>query len=257
MISELARKTGTLGICTQLKSLVTTRKLSNPKIRFLVSSQGRSGSHVLLELIGSHPDVYVDGSLFGHRTVAPYQYLRFRSARGGCDVYGFKVKPFHIERQGIPEREFYAKLHSSGWRLIYLVRSNKLRQAVSNAYASAIGFGHVEKGKKRLKPKISVDVARLMKALESRMRTAEREELIMNEFPHLRINYEDDLLPQDAHKATSTRVFEWLGLSEANVVTGLEPSTPKRLSDLVENYDELRHEVIDRGFSKFLDLEGD
>ena len=43
----------------------------SPRIRFVIYGQGRSGSSVLLDLIGSHPDVYCESEIRSRSRLLP------------------------------------------------------------------------------------------------------------------------------------------------------------------------------------------
>ncbi|MDC0311404.1 hypothetical protein OAL19_00820 [bacterium] len=253
MINSLIKKTGTLGYFSQAKALITKSRNSVPDTKVVVFSQGRSGSHVLMQLLGGHPDAYTDGSLIGHRVVAPFRYIDFRSQCSGKNIYGFKVKPFHIQRQNISMTDFFAHLINKNWKVIHLERSNKCRQCISNLYAEKIKTGHVSKSNKMERPKINVDVDKIIRGIGKREERAKNETRVMKEIPHLKLNYEEDLLPQEKHSNTVNRVFQWLGVAESSAKIGIEPSTPKRTKDFIANFDELASALQSNGYAHFLE----
>ena len=81
---------------------------SVPSIRFVIYGQGRSGSSVLLDLIGSHPDVYCESEIFNEKVAArllkPWDYLHARADLSPKPAYGCKMKIYQMtDDQGIEE----------------------------------------------------------------------------------------------------------------------------------------------------------
>lgn len=107
--------------------------VSGPSIRFVIYGQGRSGSSLLLDLIGSHPEVYCESEIF-HRKVAgrlvnPWDYLLARADLAPKPVYGCKMKIYQVtEDQGIEDpHRFMLDLHAAGWKVVHLVREGGSR----------------------------------------------------------------------------------------------------------------------------------
>ncbi len=139
-----------------------------PKVKFILFSQGRSGSTLLSDLLDSSPMIKSDGEVFGAgmpiRVRFPKLYLNLRMKSFRSPVYGCKIKIYDLEHQhGMNEEEtksFLRARFAEGWKIIHLRRTNKLRQALSSLVAEATETYHVAKEdgpSERSKVKVNVD----------------------------------------------------------------------------------------------------
>ena len=102
--------------------------------KFIIYGQSRSGSTLLVELIGANPPTHCDGELFGRGSMAditnplrryiytslPVLYMYQRQHLFKDQVYGFKLLFYQIRYT----RYWLRLLHALGWKLIHLRRRN-------------------------------------------------------------------------------------------------------------------------------------
>lgn len=229
-----------------------------PRTRFVIYGQGRSGSSVLLDLIGSHPDVHCESEIFNRKVAArllwPGRYLRARADLSKRSVYGCKMKIYQMtDDQGIEDpRQFMQDLHSEGWKIIHLVREDLFRKALSLVVAETRGQFLDRRSDGGGVDSIAIDPVRLVQAMRER-RSADEEELAALEgIPHVRVTYETDLLEAANHQAVSDRVLEFLALESARVETRYVRTSRGQVSDYVSNYPEVREFLSQTEFAVHL-----
>ncbi len=217
-----------------------------PETRFVIFGQGRSGSSLLVGLIGSHPAIHCEKEIFHWRVAgrlfSPSRYVSARAILSPKSVYGCKLKIYQItEDQGIDDpRQFLLDLHAADWKFVYLFRQDLFRKALSLVVARARGKFTVSTGETgpRMGP-VRIDPVELIAAMRQRNAHGQREVAALGEIPHITVTYEEDLLRPEAHQMTSDRVFEFLGLPSVPVGAELVRTSRDRISDYIENYDEL------------------
>ena len=91
-----------------------------------------------------------------------------------------------------------------------------------------------------------------MQSLQRRKKLTLQEQKVLAGMDHMPLTYEDDLYDPDAQQQTLRRITDWLGLPFEPAKTDIIRSTPKRLTDLVENHDELVGWVRNTEFARFL-----
>lgn len=238
--------------CAYLKEgAAALRQASLPRKRIVILSAGRSGSHLLVDLLNSHPRVSIGGELVGKRHRFPkthvYANLSFRDA----DYVGFKINTFQlfeVQRLRSP-MSFLQDLAAVGWTVIYLKRRNVARQALSNPYAlersryrstAADPGEHVD---------ISISTTNLQYWIKRvQMHHALEAELLQG-IPYLEIIYERDLASARAQQATSDRLFGSLGLDPVPVSTEGLVTTPRNLQEFVLNADEVLKYLSKEGYT--------
>jgi hypothetical protein len=95
---------------------------------------------------------------------------------------------------------------------------------------------------------LSVDPLKVVEVMKDRRAhdICERESVVG--LPHLRLEYERDLLQAERHRETCGRVYDFLGLDSAPVTTQHVRASFDRVSDYVENHEELIAVVRAGGF---------
>lgn len=242
-------------------TLAVVRKHKLPRNRFVIFAQGRSGSTVLVDLMNSHPEIFTFGEIMQHNVV---RNLRnpLRYAEGVCSLSkrpttGFKVKVHQIEKiQGHDPREVLHDFHRQGWKIVYLQRTNLLRHAISDVRTEKTGEYHNVKGaevggKSATRRRIRVELPELMSAIHFREECLQKEARALEGLPHLKIEYEKDLLGPDAQRASLNRVFEFLGLAPHDAETAFRKVTSRNIDDDVENFAELEGELRRTGYDRF------
>jgi len=229
-----------------------------PRVRFVIYGQGRSGSSVLLDLIGSHPDVYCESEIFNCKVAArliwPKLYLEARADLSPRPVYGCKMKIYQMtDDQGIEDpHQFMRDLHAEGWKVIHLVREDLFRKALSLVVAETRGQFLDRRAAGAGVETIAVDPVQLVEAMQDRRRADEAEHAALEGIPNLRVTYERDLLDAANHQAVSDRVLAYLDLESAPVETRYVKTSRARVSDYISNYAEVRAHVTQTEFAAYL-----
>lgn len=226
-----------------------------PEVRFFLYGDGRVGSELLVDLLDSHPRVRCESEVLHFAVRWPMRYLEGRARAAGTAAYGFKLLNYQLRatvRRGDPAR-LLAELVGEGWRLIHMKRANVLRQAASALVSRHRKQWHSQKGERPLTGKVCLDCRELLRLMEAIERDVATDDAAVAELPHLETVYERDLLDAGQHEATARRVFQYLGLPPSEVSTRWAKVTPKRLSDFIGNYDEVRSAVSATPFARFLD----
>lgn len=226
-----------------------------PRKKFVIFGQGRTGSTLLETLLASHPRIDRAWELLDKRrrkwNLSLYINARSRLSRN--DVWGFKAKYFQLsDEQKVDPGKFLSRLHERGWKIIYIKRRNLLRQAVSH-------FIRLHRGRPHKEDNASEDISvrikyvDLIRRIEQQEIYLVREEEVLRNLPHITLVYEDDLLNQADHQRTLDKLFKFLDVPSAPVSTYMIKVTPEDLSQIVENFDELAHSL--RGTRYEMNLE--
>jgi len=216
-----------------------------PEGRFAILSHPRSGSQLLRGLINHHPQVCCMGEVFlrfldtrWSRVLFPRFYLEALAARSPFPTYGCILRQSHLHRVCHDAEAFQRRLAEEGWKLIYLQRADRVRLALSQLRAARLKVWHLHAPEAPVA--VRIDVQELRDQLRWIDQVRRHEERIMGSLPHLRVHYEDDLLPAERHQPTADRVFAWLGLPSVPVRARLHRTTPDDLSLGVANWAEVR-----------------
>ena len=232
------------GLIKQACAYLKLQKKSHPSQKFIIFGQGRSGTTLLRGLMNQHPEIQCDGELLYDPVFFPDKYIACHLANSRKPCYGLKFKIYQLtEIQRIHDvKSFITKLHTSGWKIIYLKRNNILRQAISNQYASRKGkfFFHKSEQHHLRKGKVKINGTRALKEAYEREYYSREEDKIMQDLDCCRIVYERDLLQQSFHQRTLNRIFKYLGVRTVSVTSELIRMVPNRLDEVIENFQELQ-----------------
>jgi LPS sulfotransferase NodH len=228
-------------------------KKHNP--RFVVFGRGRSGSTLLVDLLGQLPGVHCDGEILRDRVLAPRLFVRCRESLAPGQAYGFKLLTYQLPKvQGISDGgAFLRYLDSLGYQIVYLKRRNLLRHALSNLYAR-----HQERFHHRVATgtpeatRMTVDVEELQNWLRNSEQWARYEDAALSGLGFLDVVYERDLQTPDEHQRTVNRVAQYLGIPAVPVRTGLARMTSDDLAEFVSNPDEVVRFVQSTEYREFL-----
>ncbi|MBU2103033.1 MAG: hypothetical protein KKF80_06520, partial [Candidatus Omnitrophica bacterium] len=182
--------------------------------------------------------------------------IRYQSVLSKKPVYGFKCFLHQCTYdQAIREpQRFISSLHAEGWKVIFLKRSNIVRQAISHFLARRAGAWNrctslPQHEYKKTFIKVS-DFIRYMRLSE----TWQQDQIkIANAVPCITIEYEKDLLNQHCHQSAADNVFAYLGIASAPVHTSMRKQADTPLSELIGNYDQIYAVVKKAGYASCLD----
>ncbi|MCG8423417.1 MAG: hypothetical protein MJE77_36415 [Proteobacteria bacterium] len=246
-------------------SLYYLRKGRIPRTKFVILAQGRTGSTLLVDLMNSHPDVFTFGEIFQRDVVSNVKHPRL-FAEGLLSLSkkpcaGFKVKLRQMEV--VQNQDVHATMvdfHKHGWKIIYLKRTNLVSHAISDLRSEKTGLYHsvvpTKNGSGRSRPQVHIDLDELMETLKFQEWCLVKEKRALHSVPHLTMEYERDLLTEEAQRDSLSRVYGYLGLASHQANTEFRKVTSRKLSDSVENFAELAEALSKTEYARFLDTAG-
>lgn len=228
-----------------------------PRGMFIIFGQGRTGSSLLQQLLNCSPEVYCDNEVLTERVPWPYLTIRSLAARYPGRVYGCKVRCHSIVRQGIPPGDFLWNFHHNGGRIIYLRRENIVLQSISRMIIAQIDrmrWDRLPYSVRRNK-RFYIDCNALLQQLAWRERQLVQEQQALAGLPHVSLVYEQHLLPPEMRQGTLDTLFEYLDVRRVPVHVTLARTSPERLVDVLENFDEVAAVIAGSRYAPFLEQE--
>lgn len=241
-----------------LKYLSSLNK--SPTKKFVIVSMGRTGSTVLTSLLNCHSRIYCDSEIFmKEKHIKMYlpliyvkgHYNKFKER----DIYGFKVKEEQLSTENkIDSRKFLNSLVNDDWKIIRLVRNNRLKLALSVYIAWQDGIYEIKKNENFIKKKqIFVDVNKFKQILDFHKILLERENNALKGIEYLQLEYETDILNNKSHQNTADKVFSYLGIESQRVNTPFVKKSEDNLKLLINNYYDFKSVISSTEYKKFLD----
>ncbi len=231
------------------------QKPSLPSNKFVIFGRGRSGSTLLVNLLTNQNKVHCDNEILHDRLLFPRTYIDLCSSRYQSRVYGFKLLSYQVrDVQPISDPEkFLLSLYESGYKFIYLTRSNLVDHALSNINAKRKQKFHhrSHEGEFKYKP-IKVEIEEVFQRIQYSEELAKYEKNLLQKIPHLSLTYEDNLLYSECHQKTVDQVLELFNLPSKPVKTNLVKLMPLELSKMVENYEELIEAIKKSKYADFI-----
>jgi LPS sulfotransferase NodH len=223
--------------------------------RFLILTSGRTGSELLVGLLGSHPQITCDGEILQTPRLSAERLIEGRAARtrhGGKSAYGFKASPAHIyDIQHMKDPANWVRhLASRGWQVIHLYRANRLLQAFSWSRSAQTRWHHFVGEVSAFEP-VPVDVMQMMGVMYVIEWTENQITELLEGVDHLSLCYEDDLEDPTKQALTVNRICERLGLDPAPTSSKLVRISPRHARDMVTNYDEVVSELRRNRFAEY------
>jgi hypothetical protein len=229
--------------------------------RFVLVAQARTGGHLLVDLLNSHPNIHCDYELFLprwrdnplrpqflFRKVFAFMYVERRSNLYSAELYGFKLL---LNQAFFPERTLSA-MHRREWRIIHLRRGNIVRQTASLLIARRTNEWHRETQGDVHRQKVLLDCGEFLEQLQRQRNITVKEDALLRKYPHLSIDYEAFCRP-GGYQETSERIFEYLGLSPCVVTTKFLKIHAGSLQEYIRNYDEVVRALNGTEYRNLLD----
>ena len=217
--------------------------------RFIVLAHPRSGSQLLVNALGQHPDVRCYGELFHPRPEVRALHHRLddgRSWREGDDAGEFLASVFAAPRPAVGFKLFYnhceaaleALSRDSRLRVIHLHRENLLAAYVSLQIAIATDRWQVRAGEQASEahPPLSLDAA-LCREFFVRVE-AQRARALERFAAHPRFEVEYHALTAQFDESLA-RAFEHLGVAPVAVEKRLLRQASRPLREQIANFDTL------------------
>ncbi|MDY6992434.1 MAG: hypothetical protein SVR94_07485 [Pseudomonadota bacterium] len=227
-----------------------------PENKFVLFFRPRSGSNLLVSLLNSHPQIYCDGEILGGRLTAafPRFFLKGRSIQYRNTIYGFKLNIGQILQHHLEPQAWLTELHQHGWKIIYIERTQLLQQALSFFVAQQRDKWIGTPDALLTNFKIRVDCNAVIEKMQRMEQAVQREKDLLKQLPYVQVTYEEDLLDKNQHQQTLDRVFEFLQVPSVAVKTQMmKIAGDKKISDIVENFDELQQALQGTPYTRFLD----
>jgi LPS sulfotransferase NodH len=233
-------------------------RLPAPDIRRIcIVTNGRTGSELLVDLLNGHPRMLCEGEILGTPRRDPFRFVRGRTIiarrRQHVDAYGFKINVHYLalanRRWTMPT--LIEALVRDGFGIVRLRRENLLRQAISTMRAGPTRTFHVTEAVRSVPLHVDpINVLSVMRQFES---SDEFLDKLLAKVETVEVTYEDDIEPEGRRDATLSRVFTLAGLEPATVPrSALKQTTPRSLTDAVENHQEIRTFLTGTRYEQYL-----
>ena len=229
---------------------------------FVVFGQGRSGSNLLRSLLNSHPNIFIDGELFGSQRLEkfswlkkmeiktlPIKYINYRRVIANADIYGFKMFVFHHFFSG----RIVKTLYRTGWKIIYLQRRNVLKQAFSGLIGQQNKIYMRQAKTNASIETIQINPANVVSAIKFRNYNNVVAQRTLKNIPFMEIIYEDDLKNMNAWQETTGKIFRLLEIEPVVVTTNLVVTDPRPDWERIENFEEIIRFLNETGYSKVVE----
>ena len=221
---------------------------SGPK--FLILCRARSGSTLLCRLLNQVPDIHCELEVLHHNVAFPrffaHQLARKRKSR----VYGFKILSYQmvlVQALKSPE-DFFDSLYEDGFRFIHLTR-NSLDQGISICSASSTGVYFKDRHGQRI-DQVKIDPHEFVKRVRWNLALLKFEKSVLQNIPHEKVLYEQDLTNSDDHQKVIDRISKWLGVESGCVIAPMERTLPESLEDRILNFKEVKEVAVDNGLEE-------
>ena len=230
-------------------------------VKFVVLTQARTGSNMLVSLLDNHPEVRCYGEAFNPRSAFGYEnWLRKSPLRKIANRYMrdycveryldslFSLRPkdntratgFKVIYPGQFDRwsDFRYYWRTYDFKIISLIRHNLLRKYLSSKIANLEDVWSAQEHRGKT-VSVKVDVGDLKRVI-ARMDTVYRLiDTLTVEFQGIQVSYEE--LSSSRENVMRT-LSQFLGIKEFEADTlkaGTVKQNPARLEELIENYDEV------------------
>lgn len=246
------------------------RQLVGDPRRFVIMTNGRSGSNLLVALLKRHGRVWVHSEIFGEYQLEDHEVRREINSVGHIPYFQCALRPMFTEKavglkilyhqldarygevRGIPGVECVrdAMVADETLRFIHLKRSNLLSALISVKLADLSGSWH---GKSYDIASVEIDTEWARDTLaeyETDMETFDR---ILPKDRVLEMYYEDLV---SAPSVQLDRVCKFLGVGSVGVKVPIRKQTTKPHRDYVSNYAELREFFTGSRYEKYFESDG-
>lgn len=232
--------------CSIFAALVLPRPKNQTKV--LIFGQGRSGTTVLEDLLGSTGLLRANGEILTNDRKdyeAPFPHLFMeglcRLRRTQNQVFHVKIYQLTDERKNpVKVDEFIRYLVKRGWKIIFLNRKDKVLQELSLHIAIQRGLFHQKLGDNFTLRPFSVDTEEFCNKVKTRLKYSKQEWNALKGLPFIQVNYEDDLVGVEQQKRTIEKILSFCGLPNRPCNTQLAKVNQAAIQEIVINFQELR-----------------
>jgi LPS sulfotransferase NodH len=212
--------------------------------KFVIISDARTGSTLLMALLDNHPEIIAKGELFKQlldRTTPDIWKDLFRKRSKKIKWVGFKLFYDHPWNSG--ERKVWDLIEQDkNIVIIQLVRHNKVRSYVSKQIGLKTKLWTEGINKPNTltleDKKVNIDPRKCIENIEEIDRLEFQTKERFRDHKIIPMIYEE--LSADKNKAMN-RIYKDLNVTVMEIQTNLKKQNPEKLQDLVLNYEELRN----------------
>ena len=247
--------------------------------KFVIFTLPRTGSTLLSKSLNKHPEIFCDDEIFHFSFrdyFSPHQFrfwkFKFVSKKINYVINYprtfFVLKSFldhfftNASNENFRARGFklmyYQTLYTPGLlsyvrrnhiKVILLIRENVFRNAISDLRARSTGIYHYQDDGEpsNALSKLLVDTNALQGKMQHIIDQNKKLEAIVSGMDHIKIRYED----LSAWDDTIRSITDFLGVSNQHVPEAARKLNPESISDMVENFDEVRNWLRENGYAKF------
>lgn len=238
---------------------------------FIILTTQRTGSTLLWKYIDNHPNISAHGEMFlsSHNGEDSFSTFKRRSLKNRLRYYikrksvvsdylqEFSTKKNMIEACGfklmynqvIPELE--TCILETRPTIIHLVRNNALKIVVSRETARKRNLYHLDTNNKIQNVTVRLEPLCLLNNLKNIVAEVESNRKKYLDLPYLEVTYESFV--KDMAKEAN-RIFSFLAVKNVeNLPVPLKKINPDSVSDLIENYDEVKEALLGTEFESMLD----
>ena len=232
---------------------------NEPTNKFVIFSQGRTGSTLLVDLLNSHPQINCEDEifnrqrhLFGRKIIWPYRFLKGMAVLRKQQVFGFKVKIYQLTKhQKMTPKDFLDHLEKQHYKIIYLRRNNFLEHALSGLTAKQTKQYHLFEGDADQTQQFEFSATELERKMQRRSALQKQELALLDGRKYFEVVYDQDLKIQDQHQAICERIFTFLGLEKVKVNTNLKKVIRKKPAEQLSNFVQLQNYFSNTNFASF------
>lgn len=224
--------------------------------KFVIFGEARTGSSLLVTLLGSLDGVTCKAELWIDPLLAPRRFIHHHYALCGGQAFGFKILPPQAARkqEQLGIENVLSELADGGYKIIELSRDNILRMALSGIRARSTGQWHRrERQAGQPVPKLEINVTELFSELRKIQQLRGEKQRLLEGIPTLKVSYERDLEDASAHADTVRRIAAYLDVPYGPPKTTLRRIQAAPLAETIANYDEIAAALTGTEFEKFLD----
>ncbi|MEM9231917.1 MAG: sulfotransferase domain-containing protein [Pseudomonadota bacterium] len=221
--------------------------------KFLIMARARSGTTLLTDLLGAHPNVTCDREVLAKKVMDPRRFLNTLARKSTSKAYGAKLLSYQmvLVQDFRDPKAFLSTLQNDGFKLIHLSRDT-FAQTVSLTRAQASQYYHSTT--KNSTTSAVIDPEEFLRRLTWNAKLAEYEAACLQDLNHLALRYEDDLSNEDQQETTANRVFDFLDLPHASVSTRLKKVLPTDPKLALQNYAEISAKVTEAQLGHLLPI---
>ncbi len=236
--------------------------------KFVITSEGRTGSNYLMYLLRSHVNILLYTELFNRNDPKVLEYLKterrliqndedpkryleeevFANYQPNIKCVGFKLMYYQARTKNWSSLWDYIR-DQKDIKIVHMIRKNPLDRYLSLQLARRDNiYISFDKSRGIHKEPIFIDPDDF--ELKTKHSLKERND-IKNFFKNsdtIEIAYEDLL---DNKDKTCSKLLEYLKLPYRNLISGTLRQRQKNQKDMILNYDELKKKFIGTNFTKF------